>query len=67
MRDIVIAPETIKDIRRLCETYRQSACYCDHLSKRDREHIGCPACVTRRVLDAIGKEEPRAKTTPPTA
>ena len=67
MRDIVISPETIQDIRRLCDVYRHSACYCEHLSPKQRELRPCPACTVKKVLKAIEPEEDNAKTTPPTA
>lgn len=53
-REIVISAETQADIKRLCETYRQSACYCYTLARIERvPTLGCMACVSKRILAAI--------------
>ena len=58
MRDIVISPETIQDIRRLCGIYQHSACFCDHMKRisKNREHE-CYYCLSERILKAIGSNE----------
>lgn len=64
MREIVISPETIEDIRRLCGTYQQSACFCEHMKRisKNREHE-CYACIAKRILAVISPlDTPAPKT-----
>ena len=59
MREIVISPETIQDILRLCGIYQHSACFCDHMKRISKNTLHtCYACIAKRIMKAI---EPEAK------
>ena len=58
MREIVISPETIADIRRLCNVYQHSICFCGHMGRisKNTQHE-CYACIAKRIMKAIEPEE----------
>ena len=54
MREIVISPETIQDIRRLCTIYEYSACFCENMRRASKnKRMECYACISKRIQAAI--------------